>query len=519
MKLPILWFALPLLVAGRAAETPAAVVAQPPASAAPPARVATLAELEALPQAKPNAPEYWSWAAQATTQALQLIEANTLATGDEFFRIAKFVVLAENDFRTNRVRYELLLSAAARGQAEAEKQLAAAWDGVLHALGRPARFDFGGLATRYPEFYMLEPAPGCVQAVLRDPEKARAAARESAPNAEIKQIVTADQADRRSDWSKLTKEQRDAIGERDRARNARTREIIAAGELRTAADFAQAALIMQHSPRFAGYQTAHELAVCALLLGDRGTGRWLVAATYDRLLGSIGHDQRFGTQYSGRGGGPSTLSRVDTAGICDAERAALGCPTLESARNRDLRGARRVEEASQLAKQFLGPDRSLRDPKFGLTATYPENWTLDGVVRWGDQQNTLSFDAEDEDEAHLNLYYRVYHAPKPRTPEETTAFIREEVRKKQEVRRQTAADYTNRPDSFREYRIGDYAAFSWLADFTDENGAKQVEYFVRLQTENADASFFAPMPAERFVVLRPQIDAFMATVRMPEIAK
>jgi hypothetical protein len=514
MKLRILLPILLSVAAVRAADpAPVDAVAAPA-----PTRVATLAELEALPQKKPGEAEYWSWAALATAQALQLIETNTLASGDEFFRVSKFVLFAESDFRTSRVRYELLLSAAARGQAEAESLLAGAWDDLVRALGRPLRLDFNGLAARFPEFYSVAPAPACVQAVLRDPAKARAAAAAAAPNAEIKQIVTADQADRRSDWSKLTKEERDAIGERDRARNARAREIIAAGELHTAADFAQAALVMQHSPRFEGFQAAHELAVCALLLGDRGTGRWLVAATYDRMLGSVGHDQRFATQYSGRGGGPSTLSRVDTAGICDAERAALGCPTLESARNRNLRGARRAEEASQLVKQFLGPGRTLRDPKFGLAATYPENWTLDSVVRWGDQQNTLSLHAKDEDEAHLNLYYRVYHAPKPRTPEETTAYIREEVRKKQEVRRQTVADYTNRPDSFREYKIGEYAAFSWLADFTDENGAKCVEYFVRLQTENADASFFVPMPAGRFEALRPQIDAFMATVKMPGVA-
>src|SRR6185436_1921947 len=123
------------------------------------------------------------------------------------------------------------------------------------------------------------------------------------------------------------------LRERDNARNLRTREIIAAGELRTAADFSAASLVMQHSSHFSGYQIAHELAVCSMLLGDRGRGRWLIAATYDRMLGSIGHDQRFGTQYHGYGsGGASVLGLVDTAGLCDAERKALGCPTLEESK-------------------------------------------------------------------------------------------------------------------------------------------------------------------------------------------
>ena len=68
--------------------------------------------------------------------------------------------------------------------------------------------------------------------------------------------------------------------------------------------------------------------------GDRGIGRWLVAATYDRMLNSVGHDQRFGTQ-----GKPQMdpkakpqLRETDEAGICDAERLALGCPTLAAKR-------------------------------------------------------------------------------------------------------------------------------------------------------------------------------------------
>src|SRR5207248_3325419 len=156
---------------------------------------------------------------------------------------------------------------------------------------------------------------------LRDPEKARVAAKSAQRNAEVKKIVDADQADRRN-WDKLTAEEMKATGERDSARNLRTREIIKVGELHTASDFANAALVMQHSASFAGFQTAHELAVCSMLLGDRGTGRWLVAATYDRMLGSIGHDQRFGTQYAATAG-TNPLVKVDPAGIADGERKAL----------------------------------------------------------------------------------------------------------------------------------------------------------------------------------------------------
>jgi hypothetical protein len=138
----------------------------------------------------------------------------------------------------------------------------------------------------------------------------------------------------RKDWSKLSAADLKAVGSNDRQRNVRIREIVKEGGLQTARDFANASLVMQHSSAFAGYELAHELAVCSMLLGDRGMGRWLVAATYDRMLNSVGHDQRFGTQgaLTIKPQAKPELRETDEAGICDAERIALGCPTLAAKR-------------------------------------------------------------------------------------------------------------------------------------------------------------------------------------------
>ena len=477
--------------------------------------VRTLAELEALPQPAANSPDYWPWSLQTTEQAFRLIESGRLATADEFFRLARLVLSADNEFRSNRTRYELLLSAAALDHAEAAQQLAAAWDRVLHALGRPLRTDFAGLQQKHPEFYLGDPAPGCVRDLLRDPAKARDTAKTAARNEEMKNIVDADQADRRRDWSKLSADEHKAMGERDHARNRRAREIIAAGELHTAADFADAALVMQHSVGFTGYQTAHELAVCAMLLGDRSRGRWLIAATYDRLLGSVGHDQRFGTQFRGLGG-VNTLMRVDEAGLCDAEREALGCPTLEQARGRQATPATAAGDA-KLVAEFAGPNHTVRDPLFGLTAAYPEDWKVNDVKRWGDRQNTIFFEITSDPEPSPNFYYRVYHAPKPMTPDALAEFVREEARKKQEARRDQYADYTNRAEGVRVFNVGEYPAFSWLADFTSPSGDKWAEYFVRFQTDAADASFFLQAPRNQIEKLRPTVDRFMAGLKMPKL--
>jgi hypothetical protein len=473
----------------------------------------TLAMLEAQPTKPTSDPEYWQTALRLTNQAIGLIESDTLTTADEFFRVSALVCAADNRFRTDRVQYELLLAAAALGNPKAEQGLASAWDQLLAAIGRPLRTDFTGLAQKHAEFFQVDAAPGCVQTVLREPEKARAVAKSAQRNAELKGIVDADQADRREDWSKLTPEERKAVSARDRARNVRTREIIGTGELHTAADFANAALVMQHSAQFSGYQTAHELAVCSMLLGDRGLGRWLIAATYDRMLGSVGHDQRFGTQYSGMNGVESLVG-IDTAGICDAERKALGCPTLKEIAARTL-NAPSTTEAARLVAEFRGPNRSVRDPKFGLAVTYPDGWHVNEIKRWGDQQTTIFFEITAAPEPSPNLYYRVYHQPRPFTPEALEAFVRDEAEKKEASRRENMPDYTNRADSFRSLKMRGNPAFSWLADFTKSNGDKWAEYFVRIQTDGADASFFLQAPSDQIESLRPAVDQLMNGLKMP----
>ena len=99
------------------------------------------------------------------------------------------------------------------------------------------------------------------------------------------------------------------------------------------AHFAAASLVLQHGDVYASYALAHELSLCALLLGDKNSA-WLLAATYDRMLGAAGHDQRFGTQY--RGISTVKLIEVDAFGINDTERTAMHCPTLAKALTREF---------------------------------------------------------------------------------------------------------------------------------------------------------------------------------------
>src|SRR5688572_1221277 len=322
---------LPVALAGIAAGlfAPFVRAEETPPALAPSAASASLATLEAA------APKDWKDNSNIVAnheRVIALIEGNTLQTGEDFLRACNLLNFHQGEHRIVRLQYELFLAAAAKDNAAAQKSLAGSYDRVMDRIGRPQRFDFSGWAQAHPEWTEHEAAPACVVAVWRDPAAARAAAATATDNAEVKTLVAADQADRQN-WNNRTPAEAEATQKRDLARNARIREIVAAGDLRTAEDFSRASLVLQHSARFSGFRAAHELAVAAMLLGDRGRGRWLVAAAYDRMLMSVGLNQRFGTQL-----GPTGPIPGDEVGICDNERIALGCPTLAEARNRGRMG-------------------------------------------------------------------------------------------------------------------------------------------------------------------------------------
>lgn len=148
-------------------------------------------------------------------------------------------------------------------------------------------------------------------------------------NAELQALCDADQADRQdlgsTNWLQ--------VSARDKAREERVRAMLDASLIRTARDYFNAALICQHSMAIEGIQFAHELAMISAALGD-SRGRWLMAASYDRLLNRLGQPQRFGTQYSQKSGEPYRLAEI-SPGVTDDMRRAINVPTLDEARARE----------------------------------------------------------------------------------------------------------------------------------------------------------------------------------------
>jgi hypothetical protein len=297
--------------------------------------VAALTSLSDLEARAPKENQYPTVNPQFHREVARLIESNSLTTGDEFFRAANIASGPFPDFRAFRMRYELMLAAAAKGDRDADNLIPANWDALLQTLGRPMRYDLDHLVAQFPddEHFALDPAPKSIQFVILNPGKARDVAATAVNNAEVQKLVDADQSIRKH-WNGLSEAEHKQVAIDDHVRNLRIREIVNSDTLHTSKDFENSSLVMQHSSSFSGYEMAHELAVCSMLLGNKGTGRWLVAATYDRMLGSLGHEQRFGTQGAMMALGDTKpyLADTDESGICDEERLALGCPTLAAKR-------------------------------------------------------------------------------------------------------------------------------------------------------------------------------------------
>jgi len=143
-------------------------------------------------------------------------------------------------------------------------------------------------------------------------------------NRELYDICNADQADRQLDWSSMPREAFLRIIKRDSLRLARVREIIEEGTLILADDYFHAALVLQHGLDSSAYRQANEMARKAVELNPEfPDGRWLVAATKDRWLVSIGQPQIYGTQRYFRDG-RWTTEPFDTTVISDGERRLVG---------------------------------------------------------------------------------------------------------------------------------------------------------------------------------------------------
>ncbi len=150
---------------------------------------------------------------------------------------------------------------------------------------------------------------------------ASAWAQASDDNAEMAEIVAADQAARSGPIDPQEMIRTDA----DRRR--RTRELFDAGALTTANDFHAAAFIFQHGGAPEDYLLAHIFAVRSLALG-RKDAEWIAAASLDRYLHNTGKSQVYGTQYKYTPESGATMEPYDRTLLTDNLRVAAGTHTV-----------------------------------------------------------------------------------------------------------------------------------------------------------------------------------------------
>lgn len=132
------------------------------------------------------------------------------------------------------------------------------------------------------------------------------------------QLARADAAN--IDWSVVARE--------DAERRARVLALMRDGALRTARDHYHAAMVFQHGSTLEDIRTAHALSSLAATLAPDETGyRWLVAASWDRIMTTQLQPQWYGIQFRSDEAGLFLYPVADGA-VGDPERARMGVPPL-----------------------------------------------------------------------------------------------------------------------------------------------------------------------------------------------
>ena len=146
-------------------------------------------------------------------------------------------------------------------------------------------------------------------------------------NADLAQLFQQDQAERESDkidWSQLAAH--------DATRKARVQALLDAGSVHTATDYYHAAMVFQHGESLMDYRLANALATVAMALDkDNAHYRWLVAASWDRLLMHQLQPQWYGTQFKGDAKGMYLYPTAVDA-VSEAERKTMVGHTLAESR-------------------------------------------------------------------------------------------------------------------------------------------------------------------------------------------
>jgi hypothetical protein len=153
-------------------------------------------------------------------------------------------------------------------------------------------------------------------------------------NQALSKLEEADQADRnpgpnKIDWS--------VVAKRDAVRRDQVLQIMSSGGIQTADDYLNAAVIFQHGDSVQDTQMAYALATISLKMNPSNQDTLaLKLDAWDRVMQESGKPQWYGTQYvRSKATGKWVLYPTDPDAVSDAQRKALGLPTLAEAKARE----------------------------------------------------------------------------------------------------------------------------------------------------------------------------------------
>jgi hypothetical protein len=252
----------------------------------------------------------------------KLINDNALSEATEFRVAGENLQTYSNDYENVRVQYELFYAAVAMGDDDARKHLGWSWDQLMMSLGH--KRPIAAFKSVPRESWKPLLAPKSIVSIWLQQSKDKVAT----DSAEVSKMFKDDQEIRQGE---MTDADMKKMIEGDEARLKRIKQIVRENRLHTATDYYNAAFLFQHGENFEDYQMAHQLSVCSVLLGNKDA-RWIGAASYDRMLRSVGHKQRWATQYRSVDS-VWFIQSYDSDGICDHQRQAITGKTLEQAVN------------------------------------------------------------------------------------------------------------------------------------------------------------------------------------------
>lgn len=175
--------------------------------------------------------------------------------------------------------------------------------------------------------------------------------------------------------------------------------------------------------------------------------------------------------------------------------------------------AAKHDDLDALADDLKAATNTFFDPQYKLTGKLPDGWKMVGSPRWGTQETTLFFHDDEFPKAAPALYYRIFPEQMQQTPEQVSAWLRQQAEEKAKLRVSNGlTDYTN--SEMVERTIGDRPALTWTGAYT-RNGEPWGEYLTRVYTPTGTFLFFLHAPRDQLPALIPKFEQMINTTIVP----